>query len=208
MPLEHLLSRMGDDKDGRDKQAQDEDRRQRQRDLEAALERGDEPEPPVEPVAVDALVEEVGALSFPASGADILDAVGDRQLDADGNRYPLEALVPETDVPRFDRPDDVREHLERPTVAAALKHVLEASDTPDGAKLKGSQYDAYERTFQELRDIDAVDGDEGISVMTDWILERLENKGKLPGSRDVRRQAAKYCRSTGYSVRNDEWLGV
>jgi len=191
---------------GRDKQAQDENDRQRKRELAAALERGDEPEPPVEPVAVEGVVAEVETLSFPASGADVLGAVGDRDLDADGRRFSIESLVPDTDVPRFDGPDSVRDHLRRPTVAAALKRVLEASDTPNGGKFEGSQYEAYERTFQELRAVDA--DDEGTRVITDCILDRLEDKGSLPGSRDVRREAANYCRSNGYSVRTDEWLGV
>ena len=40
---------MADDKRGREKQADDDERRQLERDIEAAVSRGDEPEPPVDP---------------------------------------------------------------------------------------------------------------------------------------------------------------
>jgi hypothetical protein len=44
--------------------------------------------------------------------------------------------------------------------------------------------------------------------VTDWILDRFAETGELPGSRAVRREAARFCRSNGYTVSNDEWLGV
>jgi len=44
--------------------------------------------------------------------------------------------------------------------------------------------------------------------MGDWIVEQIREKEKKPGSRAVRREAAKFCRANGYEVRNDEWLGV
>lgn len=57
-------------------------------------------------------------------------------------------------------------------------------------------------------DLDAVDDDEGIGTVADWIVRHIDANGTLPGSRDVRRQAAKVCRANGYQVRNGEWLGV
>jgi hypothetical protein len=89
-----------------------------------------------------------------------------------------------------------------------MKRVVEAADTHLSASCGTSQRDGYERTFRELPAIDADDDDEGIQAIADWIVERIHEKEKLPGSRDVRRQAAKFCRSNGYSVRNDEWLGI
>lgn len=61
----------------------------------------------------------------------------------------------------------------------------------------GFQRDAYVKTFAELEAIDADDDDEGIRAIADWIVERIREKETLPGSRDVRREAAKFCRSNG-----------
>lgn len=96
----------------------------------------------------------------------------------------------------------------RLTLAVTTKRILEASESLPNADSRGSQRGAYERTFEELRAIDAVDEDEGVEVIGGWILERIEEKGELPGSHAVRRQAAEYCRANGYEVRDDEGLGV
>jgi hypothetical protein len=63
-------------------------------------------------------------------------------------------------------------------------------------------------TFQKLKAVDADDDDEGIRVISDWILGYIDNKQRPPGSREVRRQAAKFCRTNGYRVHSDEWLGI
>lgn len=199
---------MPDDKSGRDKQAQDAERRQRKREIQAELERGDEPEPPVDPSELAYFETEIQSLTFPATGHEVVDAIGDRELTATVGTYTIEELVPDTDEETFDSPDAVRVRIQRPTVAGAMKRVVEAIDEVPNAKLSGSQHDAYERTFRELEAIDIVDEDEGIRVVADWILERIDEKGGLPGSREVRRRAATFCRESGYEVRNDEWLGV
>ena len=73
---------MADDKDGREKQAADEDRRQRERDVEDELERGDEAEPaaesepPIDPDEVDEFEAALEPLTFPATGREIVAAVG------------------------------------------------------------------------------------------------------------------------------------
>lgn len=199
---------MADDKEGRDKQAHDEERRQRKRDVAEELERGDETEPPVEATDLGDLETELESLAFPATGTEIVAAVGDREVDAADGTYTVEELVPDTDEETFDAPAAVRVRVQRPTVAAAMKRVVEASETLPNTDLGGSQRDAYEKTFRELEAIDADDDDEGIQVVRDWIVERIREKEKLPGSRDVRRRAAKFCRTNGYQVRNDEWLGI
>lgn len=196
---------MADDKNGREKQARDADRRQRKRDVAAELERWEETEPPVEAETFADLESDLESVAFPATGADVVAAVGDREVEAGTERYAVEELVPEAE--EFDSPAAVRERVQRPTVAAAMKRIVDASE-PLHEDLRGSQYDAYELTLRELRAIDADDDDEGVRVITDWIVERIAEKGKLPGSRDVRREAAKFCRRNGYQVRNDEWLGV
>ncbi|WP_436923892.1 DUF5789 family protein [Halosimplex amylolyticum] len=199
---------MPDNREGRDKQALDEENRQRMRAMLEELERGDETEPPVEERELDVLDEELETVEFPATGLEVVEAVGYHEVETPEGSYDVAELVPSTEEETFDSPEAVRMRVQRPTVAAAMKRVVEATGTLDDAGVWGSQREAYERTFRELKAIDAVDDDEGIAVMADWIVERIEEKEKLPGSRDVRRQAAKYCRQNGYEVRNDEWLGV
>ena len=199
---------MADDKSGRDKQAHDAQKRQHERDIATELERGAEPEPPVDETDLDELEAELDALEFPATGAEVVTTVGTQTVTAGETTYTVAELVPEIDAETYDSPAAVRVRIQRPTVAAAMKRVLEATKTLQQTELSGSQRDAYERTFQELKAIDADDDDEGVRVIGDWILEQLQDDEKLPGSRAVRRQAAKFCRANGYSVRNDEWLGV
>lgn len=199
---------MADDKSGRNDQADAADRRQRERALEAALERRDEPEPPVEDADLDEVEAAVAELAFPATGADVVAAVGDREVAAADGTYVVAELIPDSELETFDGPTPVRQRVQRPTVARAMKRVVEACEDVQGETLEGSQRDAYEATFRALESIDAVDEDEGIRVVADWIVERIQDEESLPGSRDVRRRAAAYCRENGYEVRSDEWLGV
>lgn len=199
---------MADNKSGRDKQADDEDRRQRQRAIEAELERGDEPEPPIDPTELATVERTLDGIEFPATGADVVEAVGDHEIAAKDGTYAVETLVPATDVETFESPTAVRERVQRPTVAGAMKRVVEASATLSNPEFPKSQRDGYQKTFRALEDVDADDEDEGIRYVADWIVDRIDEKQKLPGSRDVRREAAKFCRKNSYPVRNDEWLGI
>lgn len=199
---------MADDKRGREKQARDSDRRQRERDIVAELEREDETEPPVVTAAFDRLKEELDSVEFPVTGDEVITAVGDRQVDFTVGTYRIAELVPATDEEQFDTPSAVRVRLQRPTIAAAMKRIVEAGESHNTERLSGSQREAYEKTLRELKAIDVVDDDEGIEVVTDWIVDQILEKEKLPGSRAVRRKAAKFCRANGYQVRNDDWLGV
>jgi hypothetical protein len=199
---------MADDKSGREKQARDSERRQRERNVAAELERGDEPEPLVDAGETSDLESKLESLEFPATGTKVVAAVGDYEAGSVARSYTIEELVPETDEEIFDSPAAVTVHTLRPTVAAAMKRVIEATKTLPNTDLPWSQRKAYEMTFQELKAVDADDDDEGIQVISDWIIEHISDKEKLPDSRDVRRQAAKFCRTNGYQVRNDEWLGI
>ncbi|WP_137286312.1 DUF5789 family protein [Halorussus salinisoli] len=199
---------MADNKKGRDKQADDAERRQRERDVAAELSRGDEVEPPVEAGELADIETELESLEFPATGTEVVAAVGDREVESADRTYAVEELVPDTAEETFDSPAAVRTRVQRPTVAAAMKRVVEANEKLPNANLRGSQREAYEKTFRELEAIDADDDDEGIQAIGDWIVEQINDKEKLPGSRGVRRQAAKFCRANGYQVRNDEWLGI
>lgn len=199
---------MADNKRGREKQAGDDDRRQRQRDVAAHLDRGEEPEPAVQEEDLEEVEAGLEAVSFPATGTTIVASVGAAPVPTPDRRYTMADLVPASTLETFDSSTEVLARVERPTVAAAMKRVVEASDPIRDEPIRGSQRDAYETTFRALGAIDSDDEDEGVDVMTDWIVERIETKGRLPGSRDVRRQAANYCRAAGHEIRNDEWLGV
>ena len=199
---------MADDKDGREKQAADEDRRQRERDVEAELERGDEPEPPIDPDDVDEFEAALEPLTFPATGREIVAAVGTRELASPSRVYAVADLLPDADVEAFDTPATVRERIRRPAVATAMKRVIEAAATLEYEEFGRSQHEAFERTFRALSDIDELDDEEGVEAIADWAVDRIAEKETVPGSRDLRRQAAKYCRKHGYEVRDDEWLGV
>ena len=199
---------MADDKSGRDKQAHDADRRQRERALRAELERYDEAEPPVDDAELDEIEAELETVSFPATGADVVAVVGERRVTAGEETYALEDLLPANEVETFEAPEIVRSRIQRPTLASAMKRIVEASETIPNVEFSSSQRDAYEKTIRALQAVDTIDEDEGVRAITDWIVGRIEEKGKLPGSRDVRRQGAKITRKSGYEVRNDEWLGV
>ena len=197
---------MADDKRGRDKKARDAERRQRERDVETELERSDETEPAVD--SLEDVESELEALEFPATGSDVVEAVRERTVETPEKTYTLAEPVPDTTEEPFESPADVRARIRRPTVATAVKRVVEASEALPRAGLARSQRNAYQKTFEELEAIDAVDEDEGIRVVADWIVEQIREKEKLPGSRAVRRRAAKYCRTNGYQIREDQWLGV
>jgi hypothetical protein len=199
---------MADNKSGREDQAQNADRRQRERAIAEELERRDEPEPPVDPSQLAYFETELDAVEFPASADDVVATLGDREIEASDGTYAVEELLPATDVETFESPAAVRERIERPSVAATMKHIVEASETLPRETLDSSQWDAYQKTLRELAAIDADDDDEGVRVIGDWIVDQIDEKEKLPGSRAVRREAAKFCRSEGYEIRNDEWLGV
>jgi hypothetical protein len=199
---------MADDKSGRDKQADDAERRQQEREIAMELERGDEREPPVRAEELADFETALEELTFPATGAEIVAAIGHREIESVKGSYRIEELVPETDEETFDTPAAVRVQVQRPTVAAAMKRVVEASKTLRNTEFSWAQRDAYEKTFEELEAIDADDDDEGIRVISDWIVERIRDNETLPTSRAVRREAAKFCRTNGYEIRTDEWLGI
>lgn len=199
--------RMPDDKRGRDKQAHDASNRRWARDIAQELERMDETEPPVAEADID-FEAELEALDYPVTGREVLDAVGDREVQSDEGAHTVDELVPETDAVTYESAEVVRTRVRRPTVAAAMKRVLEASRSlPDGI-LGGSQWEAYEKTFRELAAIDARDQDEPVEAVADWIVEEISDGEQLPGSRGVRREAARYCRENGYEIRSNDWLGI
>jgi hypothetical protein len=199
---------MADDKRGRDKRARDDERRQRERAILEELERGSETEPPVDETDLADLRRALDRITFPATGQAIVEAVGDQPLDAGRQTHTLAELLPETDAHSFETRETVRMRVQRPTIAAAMKRIAEAAAEQPTTALDRSQRLAYEKTLRALEAIDADDQDEGVDVLTDWIVERIHERGAVPNSRAVRRRAATFCRTNGYTVRDDEWLGV
>jgi len=198
---------MADDKRGREKQARREERRQRRRAVLEELERGDETEPPVDPETLDGLERDLAGMEFPATGEAVVAAMGDHEVQSARATYTVSELVPDVATEVFNTPSAVRQRVARPGIAAPMSRIVEASQTLPDAGLPWSQRKAYEKTLRALMAIDA-DDDESVTVMADWIVERIRETERLPGSRGVRRQAAKLCRSNGYEIRDDEWLGV
>lgn len=199
---------MADNKNGREDQARDADDRQRERALLEALERGDEPRPPIESADLGDVDEALDTVEFPATAKDVVETVGDRVVDSPEGTYTVAELLPESEAIAFGGPEAIRTRVERPTVAASMKRVIEASDGLKDRDRLGSQYDAYEKTLEALADIDADDDDEGIAVVTDWIVDQIDEKGSRPPSRRVRKRAAKFCREQGFEIRDDQWLGA
>lgn len=94
-------------------------------------------------------------------------------------------------------------------VERALDRIANAeSEAGLREKDRDDQYEAYEKTLRALEDIDADDNDEGITVVTEWIIEQLQSTDKRPNSRAVRRRARQFCERNGYDISNNEWLGV
>ncbi|WP_225336584.1 DUF5789 family protein [Halomicrobium urmianum] len=199
---------MADDRSGRDKKGLDADRRQREREIRTELERWDETEPPIAEPEIEDLDAELESVEFPATGAEVVAAVGDREIAGPDGSHAVSELVANTDSQTFDAPRRVRVRVRRPRIAGAMRQVLEASEGLNNTEIGESQREAYEKTFRALKAIEEDDEDEGIRVAADWIVEQIRDEEKLPSSRAVRRRAAKFCRANGYEVRSDEWLGI
>ena len=198
---------MPDDKRGRERQARNADRRQRERAVAAELERMDDLGPAVDEGELARFETQLEELAFPVTGTEIVSEMGHREIEAVDRTYTVSELLPAIDSETYDDPTAVRVEVERPTVAKALKRIAEEADRFQDAALRGSKRRTYEKTFRELVAIDPIDEDEGIEVVREWIIKQLQETGELPGSQSVRAQAADYCRKHGHEVRSDEWLG-
>lgn len=60
----------------------------------------------------------------------------------------------------------------------------------------------YERTLRTLERID----EDGVAVVSDWIVDRIRAEHSVPSARAVRRRAAAFCRNNGYSIPDDSWI--
>jgi len=193
---------MGDTKEGRENQAQDELERQRQRAVQEELARWDETEPPRE------LDDALDDLDYPVTTEAVAEAVGDYEVPVGDDVIPVAKIVQRSARDGFDSPEEARDRIRRPSVAASLRRLLALSTEAGMADDFRAREEAYEKTLRALEDVDADDEDEGIAAVTEWIAERVEETGSLPKSRRVRNYAAEFCRDNGYAVRDDGWLGA
>lgn len=94
-------------------------------------------------------------------------------------------------------------------VSTAMSRIKRADDEyPTEIGDRDQQYEMYEKTLEAVKDIDADDDDEGVFVVTTWIVEQLEETGERPSSKTVRSKAREFCRENGYDVSNNAWLGT
>jgi len=193
---------MGDTKDGRDKQAQDERRRQIERATKEELTRYHETEPPRE---LDDALEE---LEYPAPADQVVEADGEYEVQTEDDAIPVAEVVEESARDEYESPEDARQKLQRPSVAASLRRLETVSRETGLREQFRERRDAYKKTLRALEDVDADDEDEGIAFVTAWLIDEMRENERLPKSRKVRKRAAKFCRSNGYEVRNDDWLGA
>lgn len=95
------------------------------------------------------------------------------------------------------------------SIDAAIERIAEAESK---AKIRNDdrdqQHEVYEKTFRALEDVTPNDDDEGITVVTEWIIERIQATDKRPSSRAVRQRARQYCQDNGYEISDNDWLGA
>ena len=95
------------------------------------------------------------------------------------------------------------------SIDTAIERIAEAeSEANVRDDDREQQHEVYEKTFHALEDVAPDDEDEGITVVTEWIVEQIQSTGKRPSSRAVRRRARQYCQNNGYAVSDNDWLGA
>ncbi|WP_049929030.1 DUF5789 family protein [Halopiger goleimassiliensis] len=105
---------MADTKKGRDKQADDEERRQRERELQEAIDRTDEAEP-----ERDDTGEELGGLDealetheYPTTTEELVTAYGDREVETQGGWESIDDVLAPIDDETYDSADEVRNRIQ------------------------------------------------------------------------------------------------
>lgn len=105
---------MPDDKRSRERQAADEERRQRERELDEARDRADEAEPvhgePGE--RLGELDEALHHHDYPTTTHELIEAYGDREIQTRGGQTSIEEVLEPIEDERYDFPDDVRSRLQ------------------------------------------------------------------------------------------------
>lgn len=104
---------MADDKRARDKQAHDEERRQRRRELEEARDRARE-EAPMQRRAdrrLGDLDEALERHDYPTTTAALIEAFGDREVQTQGGTRSIAAVLGPIDDELYESADDVRRRI-------------------------------------------------------------------------------------------------
>lgn len=112
--LDILYYGMADNKSGRDKQAADEERRQRERELEEARDRADEAEP-----VHDETGERLGNLDdalethdYPMTTEELIETYGDYEVETQGGTRSIAEVFASIDNERYDSADDVQTRIQ------------------------------------------------------------------------------------------------
>lgn len=90
-------------------------------------------------------------------------------------------------------------------IDAVALDVLDVATRAQAKRKAGGRRDAYKKALRETRDIA---GGDGARDLADWIQNRIRTQSAFPSARSVRKQGADICRSRGYAVPSDSWLGV
>lgn len=75
----------------------------------------------------------------------------------------------------------------------------EARDTAE------SRMTVYRKALKEVRD---VAGTAAMHQLGEWIRERVADRERAPGGREVRQQGARICREHGHEISTGSWLGA
>ncbi|WP_232686883.1 DUF5789 family protein [Halobacterium zhouii] len=104
---------MADDKQGRDEQADREENRQRERELEEAQARGDEKEPLFDDESrrLGDLDEALKSHDYPATTTELVAAYGEYELETQGGKKPLQDVLSSTDDQTYDSAEDIRRRI-------------------------------------------------------------------------------------------------
>ena len=105
---------MADDKRGREKQASNADRRQRERALTEARNRGEESEPPAEDLdtGIEDLAAGLATHVYPTTASELEERFGDIEVEAaDGTTSVEDLLEPVADGETYESVDEVRRRL-------------------------------------------------------------------------------------------------
>ncbi len=104
---------MADTKRGREKQAANRERRQRERELTEELQRWEEEEPqPADlDIALEGLVDEIETHEYPVSTSELVAEYGDHEVFTLDGWEPLEELLAESEDKTHHEPADVRKQV-------------------------------------------------------------------------------------------------
>jgi hypothetical protein len=90
-------------------------------------------------------------------------------------------------------------------VDRALRRIRDAGEDVDSDTVH-ERLDLYEKTLEAVADVTPEDDDEGVTVVTEWVLDYLDEHDALPSSTAVRDRAAEYCRENDNALPDDSWL--